>query len=413
MRERFIAAFVGLTLLIVSLYGVPRAYVLADSVHTNEQRKIERSIELVSVLLADRSPEKPVTAEYLNNLLHEAERLEYTGADGRLVAAAGTQLNGHPDDIRLRRDVPGGGEIVMSRSGSVVADRIADAIMPLVLLGLGLLAVSVAAAILLARRLARPFQKLAGIAETLGQGDLAVPVPDYRMAEAQAIGTALHSSSMQLKEILRREREYSANASHQLRTPITALRLELEDLALWPETPPEVSEQLTHSLGELDRLSAAVTELLDLARGQVLDSAHDVDLARITGEASKRWERSAAAAGRTIHDQSPRSLPAFLPPGPVHQILDILIDNAIVHGVGEIVIKANDGTSHQSISVADHGQRPNDTGIFHRSPGPAAAPAQMGLSLASELAAAIGGRLLLAATPQTSFTLILPSNRAG
>jgi signal transduction histidine kinase len=409
MRERLIAAFVGLTIVVVSLYGVPRAYMLADLIQADEQRKIELSIDLVAVLLTDRSPDKPVTGEFLNSLLHEAERLEYTDADGRLIASAGTQLNGHPDDISLSRDVPGRGTVVMSRSGALVADRIADAVMPVVLLGLGLIVLSIGAGYVLACRLSRPFQKLAGIAEEMGQGNLTVAKPDYAMSDAQAIGAALYSSSTALKEILRREREFSANASHQLRTPITALRLELEDLALWPATAPEVSEQLTHSLGELGRLAGAVTELLDLARGHILGSAQEVDLARITSEASKRWERSAAAAGRAIVDQSPPSLPAVIPPGPVHQILDILIDNAIIHGAGDIVIKANDGSTHHSISVADHGQRPDGKGIFQRRTGQGAGPEQMGLALASELAAAIGGRLLLAASPLTSFTLILPS----
>ncbi len=78
MRDRLIAAFVGLAIAVVALYGVPRAFVLADQVHASEHRKIERSIELLAVIVAERPPERPVTGEFLNGLLHEAERIEYT-----------------------------------------------------------------------------------------------------------------------------------------------------------------------------------------------------------------------------------------------------------------------------------------------------------------------------------------------
>ena len=73
MRERLIAAFVGLTIAVVALYGIPRAYIVAEQVQQNEERKIERSLDLLAVLLVERSSdEAPITEEFLSRLIYDA-----------------------------------------------------------------------------------------------------------------------------------------------------------------------------------------------------------------------------------------------------------------------------------------------------------------------------------------------------
>lgn len=407
MHRRLIAAFIGLAVAVVAFYGIPRAFALADRIQEAEQRKIERSIELLSIIIEERQPEKPVTGEFLNGLLNEAERIEYTDANGRVVAAAGTQLSGHPDDIVVTKEIPGGGTVLMSRSGAEVADRVVDAITPVALLGLVLVVVFAIIGYLLAGWLSRPFRALAGDAARLGEGKFDIPEPSYSIPEAQAIGTALHTSAKSLEELVRREREFTANASHQLRTPITALRLELEDLALWPETPPAVAAQLGCALAEVDRLTTAVSSLLELAHGQGAVAAHTVDLAELMNGSARQWRHHAQAAGRTITTKTPQSLVATVAPGPIQQILDILIDNALKHGNGEVILKASEESGHHSLSVTDHG-RPAKGQTFFPS-GTGDQPGQpTGLSVAKELAEAISGRLFLDNGPGTTFTLVLP-----
>ncbi|MCY7288848.1 MAG: hypothetical protein LH624_11520, partial [Cryobacterium sp.] len=75
MRERLIAAFIGLTIAVVGLYGIPRAYIVAEQVQVNEERRVERSVALVAILIAERQGEvAPVTEELLTRLLNEGER---------------------------------------------------------------------------------------------------------------------------------------------------------------------------------------------------------------------------------------------------------------------------------------------------------------------------------------------------
>jgi len=410
MRERLIAAFVGLTIAVVALYGIPRAYIVAEQVQQNEERKIERSLDLLAVLLVERSSgAAPITEDYLSRLLNEAERIEYVAPDGASTVAAGSEVSDESHDIVRSIPLENGGSVTLSRASALIEQRIADAVMPVVLIGVALILGSVIFGFWLARRLSRPFQDLARVADALGSGRFDVEVPHYRVPEAEEIAFALRSSTDALRELVRREHEFAANASHQLRTPVTALRLELEDLAMWPETPPVVADELGRALRELDRLSETVTELLALARGQRLAAVAEVDLAAVVREAEARWSSSVAGERRRISASTPDApLPSFVPPGPVTQILDVLIENALRHGRGHIALSAVDRGTHVELAVADDGPRPGDQGIFARATrGDASAGEGIGLAVAQELATALGGHLLLAEGETTTFSLLL------
>ncbi|TQO20605.1 signal transduction histidine kinase [Rhodoglobus vestalii] len=409
MRERLIAAFIALTITVVGLYGIPRAYIVAEQVQVNEERKVERSLALVAILIAERQGEAaPVTEELLTRLLNEGER--YTYRSGGREVAAGPALTGNSYDISMSLPVDGGGELTLERSGELIRIRVSDAVMPVVLIGLGLILLSAGAAFLLAQGMSRPFRELAVVAERLGTGRFDVTVPHYKVLEAEEIAFALRSSSAALQELIRREQEFAANASHQLRTPITALRLELEDLALWPETPAPVTAELNRALKELDRLTTAISELLELARGKRLSSVTEINIAALARDAVERWSVQAKSNGRPLQvAPGPLSLPAKVPPGPVSQILDVLIENALKYGVGTIIVTAADSETHLHLSVSDQGVRPKDNSIFGRTVRDSTAAGEgIGLAVASELAEAIGGHLALGSSLETAFNLLLP-----
>ena len=263
MRRRLILAFVTLVVAIVALYGVPRAFVLAHQVEQAERDLLARGAD-ASALVASSAIDdgRPVTPALLAPLLREGERVELRSADGeRLVLPAGSESG--DDDLDEVRDLGDGATLRYSLSGSTLRDHVVETITPLVLLGLGLIPLGGLGGALLARRLATPFSELAEAARAMGTGDLQREVPHYDVPEADEIATALRDSSRRLHEQLERERDVAVHASHELRTPITALRLALEDVAQWPETTAEVSEELTRLVAEVDRLADAVTTLLD------------------------------------------------------------------------------------------------------------------------------------------------------
>lgn len=235
-------------------------------------------------------------------------------------------------------------------------------------------------------------------------------MPSYSVPEAEEIGASLRGAAGRLDGLVRREREFAANASHQLRTPVTALRLGLEDLTLWPETAPEVREELGRSIAELDRLSAAIDELLDLARGRRLDSREVVDVATLADAAARRWETTLAAAGRRLVTRSDGPARTRAASGPVEQVLDVLIDNARLHGRGTITVEIRDAGTHLEIAVGDEGTRSLDPDVFRRGVTSRDGDGNgIGLAVGSELAEVTGGHLSLDTTsPTTRFVLWLP-----
>lgn len=409
MRERLVVAFVALAVGIVALYGIPRAYMIADLVETSEERRVVRLADFLAVLMAERETDGEVTVEFLEPLLADGEHIIFVSDDGARVQAGDEPAQG---DITATADVAGGGTVEFGRSSDVVSARVQEAVMPVVVIGVALMLASAVAGVLLARRLSTPFVRLAGVAREVGNGSLDREPVDLRIPEARAIDKALRASATTLEQRIRREHEFAANASHQLRTPITALRLELEDLSLWPETPPTVREQLDHALREIDRLSDAITQLLELARGGTPGSDAWLPLGPMLDQAARRWGSQATARRREISVQS-GPVAAVNAPAPTTQILDVLVHNALQHGRGLVSITGSRANGYVTVSVADEGPRPRGNAIFQRTPGKSTNGGEgIGLALSAELAEALGGHLLLDSSPTTRFSLILPSQPA-
>lgn len=410
MRERLVAALVGMTIAMIAMYGVPRAYLLADLVTTQASVQVARSADLMSVVVAERTRSgSPVTPEFLEGLLTDGEGIEYAAPDDTVVRA-GEPVTGSADDIAHTRRVDGGGSVTMSRSAEFVKRQVSEALLPLIAIGLGLVVLAAGIGFVLARRIARPFGELADAADHLGQARFDVSLPHYSIPEAEAIGAALRRASAQLDVLVEREREFAANVSHQLRTPVTALRLTLEDLSMWPETPPAVVGELTDSISELDRLSSAITEILDLSRGRRLGDAVDVDLSELVVEAVERWRPHFATAGRELAHEPTDSVLAHVVPGPVVQVLDVLLENASAHGQGRVVVGARDLGRYLHLGVVDEGERSVGEDVFQRGAGARDGQGHgLGLTIASQLAVSVGGYLTLADAPTTTFVLVLPA----
>jgi signal transduction histidine kinase len=399
MRDRLVVALVGITVAVIGLYGVPRAYMLADLVTDDEQRNVESSAALLAVLMEEREDSgREVTRPFLERLIADGDYVLYIDRRGKRVSA-GDPMPGDDSDISVTERVRGGGTLTLGRSGVEVDDRVADAVVPLILLGLVLLLVVAFVGNWLARRLSRPFSDLALRADELGHGRFDAEIPRYRIPEAERIGTSLRQAGAQLETLLRREREFAVNASHQLRTPLTALRLEIEDVALWPQTPPDVAEHLTGLLREIDRLSEAITQLLDLSRGLRTGDAVELDLTTLLAVSARRWRESLASRNRAIERVGAGPVRARVTPGPVEQILDILIENARDHGKGTVRLEARDTGTYLEIRVSDQGLPTFGPEVFRRG----VTTGGTGIGLAVAL-----GHLSVEESSPTSFVLRLP-----
>ncbi|MFE6996652.1 sensor histidine kinase [Microbacterium sp. NPDC057659] len=409
MRDRLVIVFIALAVGIVALYGVPRALMIPDLVHTTETQRVQRAAELFSALIAEHERTSPITEDFLDPLLQDQERVAYTAADGSVVDAG---IPARADDIAATVAVPDGGTVTFARSDQLIDSRVQTALQPVIWFGLLTIAVAAVAAVLLARRMSRPFVQLAETAKAVGKGPLSSEPQDFSIPEARAIDAALRESAATLQTRIRREHEFAANASHQLRTPITAVRLELEDLSLWPQTPPAVREQLGHAVKEIDRLADAITQLLEMARGDAPGAATSEPLDAVIRAAVERWSPAAEDTGRSIRLSG---IEASLgdAPSAASQILDVLLHNAIAHGRGAITVSGTRRAEYVTVQVADEGPRPSGNAVFQRRPEQRTATSGegIGLALSAELAESLGGHLLLDSAPTTTFSLMLPAKQ--
>jgi signal transduction histidine kinase len=201
---------------------------------------------------------------------------------------------------------------------------------------LGFIAAGVLAfAMIMSHRLARwvvdPLQRLDDQAADFGRGELHVRAKiDDAPPEIATLAETFNEMADQLDDLVTAQRRFVADASHQLRTPLTALRLRLENLD--PNDPEMVSAARDAALHETSRLTRLVDGLLALARAERAKPEREpVDIATVVAQRHETWEPLAAERGIDLRLEENGATPvvAMVVPGHLDQILDNLIDNAI------------------------------------------------------------------------------------
>jgi signal transduction histidine kinase len=422
VRRRLVLAIALVAAASVALFGLPLA-VLVQRVYTDEELlRLQRD----TVAATRRIDVAPTAADPIELPPSRDELAVYDRA-GRRIAGRGPARGDGVVRRALRSARPSDGEaprrliaavplVVDERlTGAVRASRSAEGVTRITRrawLGLLLLATVVVllagiAAAVIGRRIVAPLERVAAAARRLGDGDFAARAPRAGVSELDAVAGALDASAERLGELVARERAFSADASHQLRTPLAALRIELEALELRGQGTPE----LTAALGQVDRLEATVKTLLAVAR----DVPHDrepVDLRGVLQTLEGIWRGPLAATGRPLRILFEATAAVGGASGAVVQeTLGVLLENATLHGAGEVTVTVRDTAGWVAVDVADEGcGLPADTeDVFARRSGTEAGHG-IGLALARSLAHAEGGQLVVSrASPEPVLTLLLPA----
>jgi len=244
-------------------------------------------------------------------------------------------------------------------------------------------------------RLVAPVTALARAAHALGAGDFGVRQDASGVAELDAAGEALNRTAARLGETIERERAFTAHASHQLRTPLTQIQLELERGL--ERGGDALGESVRAAMTTADQLSRTIDDVLDVTRARPAPAPFPVE--ELLEECRGTWQGPLARDDRPLRVvvDEPLLVAASLPA--VRQILTVLLDNAFRHGSGTVTIRCRESHGAVAVDVVDEG----DPQMLSDGDG-------LGLTLARSLASAEQGRLLLDRSgPGTRFTVLLPA----
>jgi signal transduction histidine kinase len=419
MRRRLVIAIAGVAAAAMILFAIPLALVLQHSYRNEELLRLQRdtiaATRAIDLGAPGRDPvELPVSDDQL--ALYDAGG-QRTAGHGRARAdpLVRTALRtGTPADraqggrlitavpLLVREQVRGA--LRAQRSDAAAARQTHRAWLTLAVLAALLVVLAILAASLLGRRLARPLERLAAAARRLGDGDFAARAPRGGVPEADQIAAALDDTARRLGDLLTRERAFSADTSHQLRTPLAALRIELEAIDLRGDSPPE----LRSALAQVDRLQATIDTLLAVARDAPRPVA-STDLATLLDDLESRWHGALAADARPLRVlRRTDKCAARAAPAVVAEIVDVLLDNAHRHGTGSVTVTLRVSGQWVAVDVSDQGPGFTDgtEQLFTRRGGSRDGHG-IGLALAQALAHAEGGRLTITEPSPPTVTLWL------
>lgn len=247
------------------------------------------------------------------------------------------------------------GAVRLSAGTRAIETEVRDSWLRLALLGAVVIVAGVLVAWLLELPLGRQIRRLAEASTRLGHGELAARVPEEGPTELRVLASSFNQMAADLAESIEAQQEFVANASHQLRTPLTGLRLRLEAIE---NEGGLAGEQAAKAEGDLDRLAALVDGLLTLARTTASDStAGPVDLGVLAREAVGRWHEGATAAGKRLELDARGDPQVWANREDIAHVLDNLIDNALRYSLpgAEVRVETDERDGRAYLAVADTG----------------------------------------------------------
>jgi signal transduction histidine kinase len=396
VRRRLILSTALIALAAVVVLGIPLAAVEAARVRQDATGRLEREADAAAGAVDDLlETHRRISPQLLSVFAGRHHRIAVTTEAGHTIAT-GPPIGG--EVVRAHTGSALRGSVSAEAPASEVDGRIHRVWLLIAALAAGGVLTAIALAALQARRLARPLETIARRSAQLGDGDFSVRAGHFGVPEIDAIAQGLDSSAERIGGLVAREREFSGNVSHQLRTPLTALRLRLEEA------------NVDGALAEADRLERTIADLLAHARNSSIGPRLPVDLGAVTYEHALTWQPVYAHAGRSLEVAAAKNVIARASRGTVGQVLDVLLANALRHGAGAVRIGvASDGPA-ASITVDDEGPGVGEADrerIFERGASSANGTG-IGLHLARTLAQADSGALRLAPGAPSRFELRLP-----
>lgn len=400
MRRRLALLVTATTSIVLLAFVLPLALLVSRAATSSAlSEATSRSQAVVTFLTSGASVEQAdVVARGLasTGLIVTVRRASGTGGTGAPRATTVTRTGS--GDAVLRQPVVVGGETVLITTRvpeSRLHEGVLRAWVVLGVLGLVLVALSLAVADRLARSMTTPISQLARTAERLGRGDLSARVRPDGPDEVREVGVALNRLAARIEELLHRERESVADLSHRLRTPVTALRLDADALR-------DPGERLRLG-GDVDELSRQIDALIREARRPVREGVEARSDARsVVEERVAFWQALAEDQGRAVTLQLPPGCcPVRASEADLAAALDALLGNVVAHtpeGVDLTVTLEPLAEGGGLVVVGDEGPGFADDEVVRRGESRAGSTG-LGLDIARRTATASGGDVRLGRNP--------------
>jgi signal transduction histidine kinase len=408
VRQRILRTTLGISLTVIVLMTIVMLWGDWAATTRSAENRVEQQADRVAALLHDiNHAPGTLTAADLDRVRPADYRVELVTSDGTLQVAGDTGVDG-PAATEIIADL--GRVTVVDVSGSLARSHVLSAV---IIVGGGVLIalLAVVLAVRSSRRITEPLTDLVHHADRLGLGDLRASGRRYGVSELDQLAASMDAAVTRIAGLLAQERRLTLDASHQLKTPLTALSLRLEELAECTDDTV-VRAEAGAALEQVERLAGVVDELLVDRRSPEVERLRQ-PLPAVVEQQVREWRPAFDAVGRDVRMQWSATTPAFVEAGPVGQVVSALIENSLVHGAGTttVTVGVSDAGSRGSswVEVGDEGEGVAEdiaARIFDRDVSGSGGTG-LGLAAAQDTAVSVGGRLALVRREPAHFRFFL------
>lgn len=449
LRARLLGAFAYVLVLAIVAFGVPLALSLSARVNAEVRTAAQSQADLVAATAGDllgprhRAELTALVATAATSLRGRVLIVDVHGrvlADSAGPAEIGASYVSRPEiagalagrQVQVQRtsrtldqrilatavpivhDGRSSGAVRVTQSVAAVRQAVLRTVLALALIGGVVLALGLLAAAVLARQIGRPVRRLEAIARRVARGDLTARAAVEGSREQRSLSESFNEMTGRIRRLLDAQQDFVADASHQLRTPLTGLRLRLEEALALNDSAPAARE-IRAAIGEVDRLSEMVDELLTLSRaGERPASGTELILAELVRATRLRWTSEATRREIALQERCDGEPTAvWASRADIERALDALVENALRYSPpgSTVTIASRPGRIEISDRGAGIGEDERDLVFerFRRGRAARAVPqgTGLGLPIARELVRAWGGDIRLVARAGGGTTAVL------
>ena len=365
MIRQLIVSYVLLVAVALTAFTVPVAFTLTAQLRGDTEQSVEREAKTMALLLSGDAASRAALDRMIVAYAQE------TPGTAEVLPAARAKTATHWGEGELevtepaKRDGRTVGAVRITYPTSDLTHRLIQIWGFRAILALAVLAVAAGLGAIVARRLTRPLRQLNDMASKFSDGDLTARSPVTGPHETQTLAKTLNQGAERLDTLIASQRIFVADASHQLRTPLTALRLSLDNIADGVDDE-FVREDVEQATAEVVRMSRLVNGLLVLARAEAkVTAAEPLPLREIVAERLSVWRPAADERGvdialrGSVADGRPLVLAS---PGHLEQVLDNVLSNALeVSPDGAtIIVRSELRGDEVELTVTDEGPGMSD-----------------------------------------------------